>query len=60
MEVVGQIKALYSLFDSAVQDIYDSAQLTAVEVELLVPLRYSEEPVAALHLLADSLESHLP
>lgn len=50
MEVVGQIKALNSLFDSAVQNVYDAAKLTAVEVELLVPLRHSEEPVTAIRL----------
>lgn len=50
MEVVGHIKALTSLLDRAVHDIYAAAELTSAEVELLVPLRYSECPVTAIRL----------
>jgi DNA-binding MarR family transcriptional regulator len=50
MEVVALVKRITALLDRAVEPIYDGAELTAAEVELLVPLRHTEEPVTAIRL----------
>lgn len=50
MQVVSQIKRITALLDQAVEHIYADADLTPAEVELLVPLRYSQEPVTAIRL----------
>ncbi|SDQ38654.1 MarR family winged helix-turn-helix transcriptional regulator [Actinopolyspora saharensis] len=50
MEVVALIKRITALLDRAVEPIYEGAALTTSEVELLVPLRHSEEPVTASRL----------
>ncbi|NKS56306.1 MarR family transcriptional regulator [Rhodococcus hoagii] len=50
MEVVAQVKRISALLDRSVEPIYQGAELTAAEVELLVPLRYAEEPMAAIRL----------
>ncbi|MDH6195762.1 DNA-binding MarR family transcriptional regulator [Mycobacterium frederiksbergense] len=50
MEVVAQVKRISALLDLAVEQIYAGAALTAVEMELLVPLRYAEPPVTAIRL----------
>lgn len=47
MEVVALVKRITTLLDRAVEPLYDGAALTAAEVELLVPLRYADEPVTA-------------
>jgi DNA-binding MarR family transcriptional regulator len=50
MEVVAQVKRVSALVERSVEHIYDDARLTATDVELLVPLRFSEEPVTAIRL----------
>ncbi len=50
MEVVAQVKRISALLDLSVDPIYRGAELTAAEVELMVPLRYAEEPMAAIRL----------
>lgn len=50
MEVVAQLKRITALLELAVEPVYRSADLTVSEVELLVPLRYAEEPVTAIRL----------
>ncbi|WP_026360358.1 MarR family winged helix-turn-helix transcriptional regulator [Amycolatopsis nigrescens] len=47
MEVVAQIKRITALLELAVEPLYDGAALTTAEVELLVPLRHTDEPVTA-------------
>ncbi|MDJ0395632.1 MarR family transcriptional regulator [Rhodococcus sp. G-MC3] len=50
MEVVAQVKRITSLLELAVEPIYREAGVTSSEVELLVPLRHTEEPVTAIRL----------
>lgn len=50
MEVVAQVKRISSLLDLAVASIYASADISASDVDLLVPLRYADHPVAAVRL----------
>ncbi|MGK5638245.1 MarR family winged helix-turn-helix transcriptional regulator [Streptomyces sp. URMC 126] len=47
MEIVGLLKRIMALRDSAVEPLYEGAPLTAPEVDLLVPLRHLDEPVIA-------------
>lgn len=50
MEIVAQIKHISALLDTAIEPVYADAVLTAAEAELLVPLRYADEAVTAIHL----------
>lgn len=50
MQVVAQIKRIVALLDMAVEPIYDTADVTVSEVELMVPLRFAVEPVTAARL----------
>ncbi|PTR43158.1 MarR family transcriptional regulator [Rhodococcus sp. OK611] len=50
MEVVAQVKRISSLLELAVERAYAGAMLTVAEVELLVPLRYADNPVTAIRL----------
>jgi len=46
MEVVGQINRIAAALELAVEPIYADAGVSATEVQLLVPLRYSTEQTA--------------
>lgn len=46
MEVVGQINRVAAALEMAVEPIYAEAGVSATEVQLLVPLRYSAEQTA--------------
>lgn len=48
MEVVAQVKRIAALLDVAVEPIYREFDVTASEVELLVPLRYTQVPAIRL------------
>ncbi|MFG1782627.1 MarR family winged helix-turn-helix transcriptional regulator [Rhodococcus oryzae] len=50
MEVVSQLKRISALLELAVEPIYNGAELTVAEVELLVPLRYADGAVTAIRL----------
>jgi DNA-binding MarR family transcriptional regulator len=50
MEVVALLKRIGALRDRAVEPIYEGAPLTAPEVDLLIPLRYTRTPVIARHI----------
>lgn len=50
MQVVAQVKRVVALLELAVEPIYADAGVTVAEVELMVPLRYAVEPVAAVRL----------
>ncbi|WP_051871288.1 MarR family winged helix-turn-helix transcriptional regulator [Streptomyces sclerotialus] len=50
MEVVALAKRIIALFDQAVEPLYDGAPLTAPELDVLVPLRYADEPAIARRL----------
>nr|WP_246045158.1 MarR family transcriptional regulator [Rhodococcus oryzae] len=50
MEVVAQVKRISALLELAVEPVYNNADLTVAEVELLVPLRYADEAVTAIRL----------
>ncbi|MET4612382.1 DNA-binding MarR family transcriptional regulator [Rhodococcus sp. PvR044] len=50
MEVVAQVKRISALLELAVEPVYNDADLTVAEVELLVPLRYADEAVTAIRL----------
>jgi DNA-binding MarR family transcriptional regulator len=54
MEVVALIKQLTSLHSHAIEPLYESAPITAAEADILIPLRYAEEPV-----IARSLADHI-
>ncbi|WP_052862901.1 MarR family winged helix-turn-helix transcriptional regulator [Streptomyces niger] len=53
MEVVALAKRIIALFDQAVEPLYDGAPLTAPELDVLVPLRYADEPSIARRLAAN-------
>ncbi|WP_458690545.1 MarR family winged helix-turn-helix transcriptional regulator [Nocardia tengchongensis] len=50
MQLVGEIKRISGLLDRAVEHVYADAGTTRAEVELLVPLRYTEESITAIRL----------
>ena len=50
MELVGLLKRAVGALDRAVEPLYDGAVLTAPEVDMLVPLRYSADPMIARRL----------
>ncbi|MFB7719091.1 MarR family winged helix-turn-helix transcriptional regulator [Nocardia sp. NPDC056100] len=50
MQLIGQLKRISGLLDRAVEPIYSEADVSPAEVELLVPLRYSTEPITAIRL----------
>lgn len=50
MEVVAQVKRIISLLDKVVEPVYEGTTVTTAEVDLLVPLRYADEPITASHL----------
>ncbi|MEU6113196.1 MarR family transcriptional regulator [Streptomyces sp. NPDC047117] len=54
MEVVALLKRIVALFDEAVEPLYDGAPLTNPELDVLVPLRYADEPAIARRL-ADNM-----
>ncbi|WP_329613356.1 MarR family transcriptional regulator [Streptomyces brevispora] len=54
MEVVALVKQVSSLFDRALEPLYEGAPLTAPEADLLIPLRWATEPSIARRL-ADNM-----
>ncbi len=50
MEVVAQVKRIVSLLDKAVEPVYEGTAVTSAEVDLLVPIRYADEPITASRL----------
>jgi DNA-binding MarR family transcriptional regulator len=50
MEVVAQVKRISALLELSVEPIYNGAELTVTEAELLVPLRFADEAVTAIRL----------
>jgi len=50
MEIVALINAIGAAFDAAAEQVYSGAELSAAEMKLLVPLRFSSEPVTAVRL----------
>ncbi|OZC71411.1 MarR family transcriptional regulator [Rhodococcus sp. 06-462-5] len=50
MQVVAQIKRIVALLELAVEPIYDAADVTVAEMELMVPLRHAVEPATAVRL----------
>jgi DNA-binding MarR family transcriptional regulator len=50
MELVGLLKRATGLLDRAVEPLYAGAPLTAPEVDMLIPLRHTTDPVIARSL----------
>lgn len=50
MLLVSEIKRIAGLLDRAVEHVYAAAGTSRAEVELLVPLRYTDEPITAIRL----------
>lgn len=50
MQLVSEIKRISGLLDRAVEHVYAAADTSRAEVELLVPLRYTDEPITAIRL----------
>lgn len=47
MEVVALLKQINALIGRAVEPLYEGAPLTAPELDMLIPLRHTDEPVIA-------------
>ncbi|WP_458686383.1 MarR family winged helix-turn-helix transcriptional regulator [Nocardia tengchongensis] len=50
MELISQIKRISGLLDRSVEPVYAGEGVSPAEVELLVPLRYSDESITAIRL----------
>jgi len=50
MELVGLLKRVTGLLNRAVEPLYEGAQLTAPELDMLIPLRHAAEPLIARRL----------
>jgi DNA-binding MarR family transcriptional regulator len=47
MEVIGPLKRIQALYAAALEPLYEAAPLTSPELDVLVRLRHSEEPLIA-------------
>ncbi|MBB4918743.1 MarR family winged helix-turn-helix transcriptional regulator [Streptosporangium saharense] len=50
MEVVGPLKRVQALLDLAVEPLFDGASVTSPELDVLLILRYTEQPTIARQL----------
>jgi DNA-binding MarR family transcriptional regulator len=47
MDVIGPIKRIHWLYEAALEPLYEAAPVTAPELDVLVQLRHSDEPLIA-------------
>ncbi|MEV7009836.1 MarR family transcriptional regulator [Streptosporangium sp. NPDC051022] len=50
MEVVGPLKRVQALLDLAIEPLFDGASVTSPELDVLLRLRYAEQPTIARQL----------
>lgn len=53
MEIIGPLKRLQALLDLATEPLYAGSPVTAAELDLLIRIRHTDEPVIARQLARD-------